>query len=145
MIARPKKIKDEIKYYFWKYIVSPVFPFIRNTLLRLHLIYHKKGRQPYHVGFLKPKKTVKDFKKYLQNIGFYDNRIAWIDSGEILSLRIFDGIKYQYHIRLFKDGEIRSHYEKTPEIHPFGHFFESVFEARRKDFKKFLGEWCLYK
>ncbi|MEI6042491.1 MAG: hypothetical protein WCQ00_02910 [bacterium] len=144
MMSRPKNLKDGIKYYFWKYIVSPVFPYIRDGLLKLRIIYHK-GRQPYHIGFLDSKKKVEDFRRYLGGMGFRNNRFAWIDSDEILSMRIFDGYKHQYHIRLFKDREIRAHYEQTPEIHPFGHFFESVFEARSSEFKKYLGKWCFYK
>ena len=144
MITKPDNFFDKIKYYFWKFIVFPVFPYVRDLLLRLRIIYHS-GRQPWHIGFLAPGKKVEDFETSLIDKGFSRNKIAWIDSDEVLSLRLVDSFEHQYHIRLFKDGEIRAHYEQTPEIHPIGHFFESVFEAKTEEFKKYIGNWCLYK
>lgn len=145
MPSIPSKILDKIKYYFWKYLIYPIFPHLRNTLfLKLRSAFHNY-RQPWHIGFLIPNKDVEDLKNFLFEKGFLLNEIAWIDPGEILSMRLFDGHEFQYHIRLFNDMEIRAHYEQTPEIHPFGHFFETLFEPRASKFKEILGDWCEYK
>lgn len=140
----PQKIWDRVKYYFWKFLMYPIFPYLRNALLKLRLIFHDM-RQPWHIGFLAPDKDIEDLKNFLSAKGFLLNKIAWIDPGEVLSMRLFDGYEFQYHIRLFKDMEIRAHYEQTPEIHPIGHFFETTFEPRTEKFKEILGDWCLYK
>ena len=142
-MEKPQYFLDKIKYYIWRYIISPVFPYVRNIFLRLHVLYHNE-RQPYHVGFLAPEKSVEDFKKFLiDQKGFFNNKIAWVDTDEVLSVRLFDGYDYQYHVRLFKDREIRAHYEKTPEIHPFKHFFRKTFEPKTEHVKEILGEWCV--
>jgi len=140
MMSKPPKFLERLKYYFWRFFLFPIFPYLRNALLKMKIIFHE-GRQPWHVGFLKNKSKIEDLKFFLESKGFILNRIAWVDSGEILSMRLFDGHKFQYHIRVFKDGEIRAHYEQTPEMHPFGHFFENIFEPRTNEFKKILTDW----
>ena len=44
---------------------------------------------------------------------------------------------------MFKDGEIRGHYEETPEDHPIAHFEEKVFGPRTEKFKEWLGDWAV--
>ena len=69
--------------------------------------------------------------------------IAYKDPGEILGMRRLDTPLYQYHIRLFEDGEIRGHYEYTPEARPISHALEIGFESRDGFFKEILGEYLV--
>lgn len=69
--------------------------------------------------------------------------IAWVDKDEAISTRKLDGFDFQYHLRVFKDGEVRGHYEKTPERHPIDHFLDRGMEPRRKEFLEILGDWIV--
>ncbi len=68
--------------------------------------------------------------------------MAWEDADQVLSWRRLASFNEQYHIRVFKDGEIRGHFEITPEAHPMEHFFEKGETARTTDFLKFLGDFA---
>jgi len=56
-------------------------------------------------------------------------------------MRKKEGKEFQYHIRLFKDKEIRAHYEYSPEAHPITHCFCVHQEAKKEYFKKLLNEY----
>lgn len=133
------KVLEKADRMFWSF-VSSIFPWVRDTLLRLRIIWHEKGRQRYFLGWLIPEKKLDDLKAHLIKNGFGNHFIAWIDEGEYCGLRMRDG-RYQYHIRLFQDGEIRGHYEKTPEYHPVHHFAEVGLEERREYFMRYLEGW----
>lgn len=75
--------------------------------------------------------------------GFGNHFVAWQDNGQVLSWRKLKNFDYQYHIRVFKDGEIRGHYEYTPESKPLDHFIEIGEMPRLKDFKKFLSGYMV--
>lgn len=109
----------------------------RNFLLRHKLVEHS-GRQRFLIGKLKKNKNKKDFKKYLLAQGFEPDPYAWIDDGEVLSLRKLDKQEYQYHLRLFKDGEVRGHYEYAPDRHPLKHYWVKGLVDRKENFKKIL-------
>jgi hypothetical protein len=53
-------------------------------------------------------------------------------------MRLLDGFDYCYHVRLFADGEIKGHYERTVESNPFAHFFEIGMQAKTEMFMNFL-------
>lgn len=134
-----------IKKNIWRYIYR-VFPWMQNHLLRWHLVWHEKGRQPYHLGWLAPGKTLKDLEMHLhEKWGFGNHFVAWTDNGQVLSWRKLDSFDYQYHIRVFNDGEIRGHFEYTPESKPIAHFTEINEESRIDEFKKFLGHFMVQK
>ena len=141
-MTKPQGFRDSAKWYLWHYIVTPVFPKIRNTLVKLRIVKHAY-RQNWHIGWLAPGRSLEAFKDYLHTQGFGNHFIAWVDSDEVLSFRKLDGFSYQYHLRVFKDNEIRGHYEKTPEAHPIQHFNEDTFEPRTEAFKKWLGDWVV--
>ena len=134
------KLWDKIKQEIWWYVFYPIFPHIQKALIKLHIIYHH-GRQPWHLGWVAKGKTLRSFYKYVHTQGFSNHFIAWSDDGQVLSLRKREGFKFQYHLRVFSDGEIRGHYEETPESHPIQHFDEKVFEPKLQEFRKWLGEW----
>src|SRR3989338_11173180 len=136
---------DKIKQKIWQFVYK-FFPILQKTLLRWHLIWHQKGRQRYHVGWLASGKTLEELKKHLhEKWGFGNHFVAWVDDGQVLSWRKLVNFDYQYHIRVFSDGEIRGHYEYTPESKPIAHFDEVSEEARITEFKKFLGEFAVQK
>lgn len=136
----PSGTWDRIKYYFW-HAITPSFLKIRDVLISLHLIHHDVGRQRYLLGTLRSVQKFGSFLSYLQSEGFGNHFIAWKDNDQLVSLRRFDGFERQYHLRIFKDGEVRGHYEFTPEAHPVSHLREIGIEERRTDFLKFLGDW----
>lgn len=136
---------QRIKKNIWRGIY-PVFPWMQTHLLKWHLVWHEKGRQPYHIGWLAPGKTLKALEDHLHTKwGFGNHFVAWTDNGQVLSWRKLENFDFQYHIRVFKDGEIRGHHEYTPESKPVQHFVEISEEFRLDDFKKFLGEYMVEK
>lgn len=129
---------DRLKLKIWKKL-TPVFLRTRDALLSWRIIWHKKGRQNFLIGQLAEGCTVNDFKEHLVKSGFEKNLLAWVDEGEVLSYRKLENFHWSYHVRLFYDGEVRGHYEKTTESHPIDHFLEVGMDARTEEFKKMLG------
>lgn len=117
-----KKISDLGKKIFWR-AFEPFFPTVRDAWVAMGLISHEI-RQPYLYGKLKADYTTDDLRKKLEINGFKNDYVAWVDPDEILNMhKIVDTI-YQYHVRLFIDGEIRAHHEYTAESHPFKHLYD---------------------
>jgi hypothetical protein len=126
-----------LKQHFWKFIY-PVFPHIE----RYFLFAHKKNRQRFHIGWLPEGKTLHQMMDHLStHYGFGNHFVAWEDTDQVLSWRKLVGFEYQYHLRVFADGEIRGHYERTPEASPVDHFLEKGEQAKIKDFLRFLGPY----
>jgi hypothetical protein len=126
---------------FWN-IIYKLFPIVRNVLLRVGIIWHSKKRQPFAVGKLTEDVSLATCRKHLIEKGFEKNILAWIDSGEVISMRKIDPIQphCHYHIRIFNDGEVRGHYEKMPERHPIDHFLERGMQDRADYFRSIMGE-----
>src|SRR3989344_1925318 len=126
---------DKIKNAVWK-ILSPIW----LTLRRLGILKNKI-RQEYHLGYLHPQRSVEELQKHLKSQGFANHFVAWLDQDEVPGLRKLDGVKYQYHLRVYKNGEVKGHYEFTPEAHPIHHFLEHGMENKRDEFLKYIDEW----
>ena len=142
--VRPARLSHWPKYAFWR-IAAPLHPYIRDLSVRLGLVdfdqfLDHKGRQKFLLGMLAPSVSADDIVEYLMECGYGHNHVAWEDNGEVASLRLADGFRYQYHIRIFSDGEVRGHYEHTPEAHPLKHYYEVGMEERRDYFLAVLGE-----
>ena len=134
---------NKIKQKIWDFIYSFFLP-IRSALLKMGLVWHKKGRQPYHIGWLAPDKTLEDLKKHLHDKWKFGNHfIAWVDEEQVLSWRKLTDFEDQYHLRVYCDGEICGHFEFTPEAHPLEHLEEKGEREARKDFLNFLGEFVV--
>lgn len=132
---------DRLKQKIWHFIYK-FFPTFQRGLLKLHFIWHDKERQKFHIGYLAPGKTLDMFKRHLHSQwGFGNHFVAWGDDGQVLSWRKLEDFNHQYHIRVFSDGEIRGHYEYTPEGHPVAHFDEKGESFQRAQFLKFLGDF----
>lgn len=127
---------QKLKILFFK-IIEPIFPYVRDGLLLLRIIRHT-GRQNFPIGYLLSNKTAKDLEHHLGSLGFHKNKIAWEDDGEVLSMRKLLNFDFCYHLRLFADGEIRGHYERTVESNFIKHFFEIGMEQRASEFKQFV-------
>jgi len=134
---------QKIKKTLWHEIYR-FFPWLQSHLLKWHIIWHRAGRQQYHVGWMAPGKTLQDLEKHLHDKwGFGNHFIAWPDQEQVLSWRKLETFDYQYHLRVFSDGEIRGHYEYTPESKPVSHFEEKGEQERLIEFKKFLGDYMV--
>ena len=132
---------DKIKQDIWNFIYKFFLP-LRKLLLNMGLVWHKKGRQRYHIGWLAPGKTLMELKSHLHDKwGFGNHFIAWIDEDQVLSWRKLTDFEDQYHLRVYKDGEICGHFELTPEAHPLEHLEEKGEINKREDFLKFLGSY----
>jgi hypothetical protein len=132
---------DKIKQKIWDFFYGFFIP-LRKFLLKTGIIWHKKGRQKYHLGWLAPHKTLEGLKSHLHDKwGFGNHFIAWIDEDQVLSWRKLADFQDQYHLRIYKDGEICGHFEYTPEAHPLEHIEEKGEVDKREDFLKFLGDF----
>lgn len=141
VLPYPQGAWNRTKYAFWK-ALYPAHNKIRNALLATHLLSHE-GRQAYVFGRLIPGKTLEDFLKHLETHQFGNHFIAWEDDDQVISLRRLDGFEKQYHVRIFKDGEVRGHYEYTPECYPIMHYKGTGQEERREEFLNFFGDWIV--
>jgi hypothetical protein len=136
---------DKIKQRIWHFVYSFFLP-TRKFFLKTGIIWHKKGRQKYHVGWLAPHKTLEELKRHLhEKWGFGNHFIAWVDEGQVLSWRKLTDFQDQYHLRVYKDGEICGHFEFTPEAHPIEHMEEKGEREANEDFLKFLGSFVTQK
>ena len=100
-------------------------------------------RQKYLLGHLNANFNKHNLEALLARQGFERARIAWRDPGEVLSMRRIDKDIFQYHLRLFIDGEIRAHYEYSPESHPISHLREARFDPETEFFRKVLGNYLI--
>lgn len=133
---------NKIKQKMWNFIYSFFLP-TRQFLLKLGIVWHKKGRQKYHIGWLAHDKTLEELKNHLhKEWGFGNHFIAWIDEDQVLSWRKLTDFEDQYHLRVYSDGEICGHYEHTPEAHPLEHMEEKGEMDKTDDFLKFLGDFA---
>jgi len=129
---------NRIKQKMWDFIYTFFLP-VRKFLLSKGIIWHRKGRQKYHIGWLAPGKTLEELKLHLHTKwGFGNHFIAWIDENQVLSWRKLTDFEDQYHLRIYKDGEICGHFEFTPEAHPLEHMEEKGEMNKKEDFLKFL-------
>lgn len=128
-----EKFEQRVWRVIYKFFTTVQRPFQR---------WHKKGRQRYHIGWLAPGKTLEGLKRHLHSKwGFGNHFVAWQDEGQVLSWRKLADFQEQYHLRVFSDGEIRGHYEYTPEAHPIAHFDEKGESPHHAQFIEFLGDF----
>jgi hypothetical protein len=130
---------NRTKYIFWK-IITPFHNYWRDLLIELNILKHD-FRQDYFLGVLSPGRDLEDFLKHLVAHGYANHFIAWKDADEIVSVRKIESFERQFHLRVFKDREVRGHYEYTPESHPVWHGYEHGMEDRREDFLNLIEEW----
>jgi len=137
-VTRPTHLKDWVKFIVW-FVIVPIHPYGKEMLLRLRIIKHS-GRQKFLLGMIAPGETIESVSMHLVARGYGNHFVAWDDDGQVVSLRYTPNFIYQYHVRIFSDGEVRAHYEFTPESYPFKHLKEVGIEERRKEFLEILGD-----
>lgn len=143
VIARPTSLFEWCKYILWKFF-RPAHPYFHDFLDWLGVIepryakFRPDGRQNFLIGHLAPHETPRSVTEFLVSKGYGNSFAALRDRGEVVSLRHTPNFKYQYHVRIFEDGEVRAHYEYTVECHPFWHDREVGFEDRREEFLALL-------
>ena len=140
-MSYPTTFLDKCKYWFWR-IYTPIHPYVRDISTFIGIVRHS-GRQNFLLGTVSPAHTTREFVSFLVEQGFGNHFVAWKDTDELISLRRTDGFRYQYHVRIFTDGEVRCHYEYTPEYRPLRHLFQFGFEARPDEFKKIVRDWVV--
>lgn len=127
----------------WR-VIYAVFPQLQKILLKLHIIWHENGRQRYHIGWLRKGATLEELKKHLSEKWHFGNHfVAWKDDDQVLSWRRLENFEKQWHLRVYADGEIRGHYEDTPEASPLRHMREIDETDRTEEFRTFLGPYCV--
>lgn len=131
----------------FRIFVRPIFPLGQWLVIRLGIVkgpkstgYSLRERQPFLLGVLKEGVTPESARKQLILRGFFMNRVAYTDPGQVLSMRRLDELEsdMQYHLRVFVDGEVRGHYEYTPEDKPIRHLRDVIFEKREHEFALWL-------
>lgn len=137
----PEALTHRIKYYLWR-LYTPYHPKVRDSVTTLRILKNH-GRQPFLLGKISPKYTIQEFVEFLTEKGYAYHRVAWMDPDEVVSLRYVENFIYQYHIRIYKDREIRGHYEYTPECYPLLHLFDIGREPRREEFLALFGEMII--
>jgi len=140
-VVYPQNKRDRLMYWCFR-AYTPFHKPVRATSLALGLLKHE-GRQDFLLGTLDPKHSMRDFVAFLVEHGFGNHFIAWREENELVSLRKAVGFKYQYHVRIFTDGEVRCHYEYTPECHPILHIREIGVEDRTEEFKTLIQDWIV--
>ena len=135
--------EEKIKQKIWR-VIYKFFHIAQVDLLRTGLIRHIDKKQKYHIGWLAPGKTLEGLKRHLhEKWGFGNHFVAWTDEGQVLSWRKLVDFNDQYHLRVFENGEMRGHFEYTPEGHPIDHFIEKGEVDKTEDFLKFLGDYVV--
>ena len=109
----PDTFLEKIRYWFWRFY-TPLHPYVRDFSTSIRVMRHE-GRQDFLMGTIAPTRSVREFVSYLIEQGFGNHFVAWKDTDELVSLRRTIGFRYQHHVRVFTDGEVRCHYEYTPE------------------------------
>jgi hypothetical protein len=135
----PKSWGDRMKYVYWK-LYTPIHPYVRDLALSARVVRHE-GRQEYLIGTLRPDTSLEAFVAFLISKGYGNHFIAWKDDDELISMRYSEDFKTQYHLRIFSDGEVRGHFEFTPEYRPYRHLKKIGQEDRREYFIELLKEW----
>lgn len=119
------------------HVIYKIYPPVLRVLEKLKVHNY---RQPYLIA-TKENIDIERLRNHLEKEGYEDVILAWKDPGEVLGMRKVDEEKFQYHIRLFEDGEIRGHYEYSSEGNPIGHIFERHFEERPEYFRALLRDF----
>jgi hypothetical protein len=115
-----------------------VYVFYPPILRVLETIGVHRTRQDFLLGHLSVSCSAAELEAHLIGHGFERAILAWKEPGEVLSLRKLDREIFQYHLRLYEDGELRGHYEYSSEGNSLAHVIETCFEARHEHFHEFL-------
>lgn len=134
---------DKFKKAFWTFVYH-FFTKIQKIFLHYKIKSKKNFRMYHHIGWLNPINTLDELKVHLHtNWGFGNHFISILEEDEVLSWRKIEPNKKQYHIKVFKDGEIRGAFEFRPEENFFGYFKQKNREDMKEDFFDFLKDFVV--
>lgn len=125
---------------FWVKFVYVFWPPVLRTLEKIGV--HKE-RQDYLLGILNHNVSITEIHNYLLENGFEKAILSWKDPGEVLNLRKIEKRVFQYHLRIFKDGEVRGHYEYSSEGKPFNHMSEKIFSPEQEYFRSLMNHYLI--
>lgn len=125
------------KSLFWRFIYK-VYPPCLRLLERAGI--HSK-RQDFILGALRGGISFQRVSDFLQQEGFEPAVLAWKDPEEVLGMRKIHNGKFQYHLRVYADREIRGHYEYSSEGNPWGHIMQKKFEPASDYFISLLKDY----
>lgn len=97
----------------------------RSLLNRLKLTSDE--RQPFRIGSIRQDLDLDRVIARLKCRGFELLPLAWYDRGQLMSMRRLLDRRFQCHVRVFEDREVRAHIEYAPEVRPLAHLFEHDF------------------
>jgi|SRR3989338_2259303 len=122
---------------FWRFVYKTYPPCLR--ILEKSGIHAK--RHDFVQGSLEEAVSIQGLRRFLLDKGFEDAILAWKDPQEVLSMRNIDAQIFQYHLRIYKDGEVRGHYEYSSEGNPWEHIMEKRFEPASEYFEILLNPY----
>ena len=127
------------RQFLVRIFIRPLFPFFQFIVVSFG-VYKCFPRSKFLLGKLRV--PLEEAKQHLKKQGFFSNRISLILQGQTLSMRKLDPEKpdWQYHIRIFCDGEVRGHYEMTPEDHSFTHMKSTNTIDKEKELKEMVSD-----
>ncbi|HEY9584525.1 MAG TPA: UDP-N-acetylmuramate dehydrogenase [Candidatus Paceibacterota bacterium] len=128
---------DKYKTFYWRFI----YRFMKIVTAVVQSTGWHNFRQPYLIGHLRAGRTAESLLQHLYSRGYSKAYMAWKDPGEIFSVRKIVREKFQYHVRLFRDGELKGHYEYTAEAKPLDHLNEKIFLNTNDYFENLLHEF----
>lgn len=138
-VAPPTHRKHIPKYVFWR-VLTPVQPLFRELCMPVHTWRKRGRRQRFLLGTVAPDVSIEAFLAHVVSLGYRRYKVAWREPNQIVSLRLLVGFERQYHLRVYKDGEVRGHFEYTPEWYPLKHVRCIGMQERREDFIAQFGD-----
>jgi len=112
--------------------------FVQSDILHID-----SGRQRF---FICKTSDIQNAYRVLIRANFQPNHFAYVDRGELYSLR---RLKFsiamrlwQLHVRIFEDGEIWGHYEITPEADIFAHLRGSTICELSPKTQEWIKTYC---
>ncbi|HEY4477809.1 MAG TPA: hypothetical protein VJB09_00860 [Candidatus Paceibacterota bacterium] len=129
----------------WQKVCNSFFKKIQKYLQRAGLM-KSPGRRPYHVGWFASGKTLEDLRLYLHSewgFGGCDKEVK--DKEIVLSWCKITDNHEEYFLRVYRDGEIRGHFEKLPVTGVLEKPSEMGEKEAKEQFIKFLGEFSVEK
>jgi len=102
----------------WNHLSRRIRTWIQTKILKKNI-----GRQNYPIG--ETRNLNRLYVALIDDLHYQDNHIAYCDKDEAFNARRLKrrGLSwYQIHVRGYVDGEVRGHYEVTPESDPWRHY-----------------------
>jgi len=89
-----------------------------REVVQTRILQVNVGRQRYPLGTVPAVNLYPLWSYFIYSLSYQDNYLAYVDKDEYFSIRAlreYNSLQYQIHLRGYTDGEIRGHFEITPE------------------------------